>query len=192
MGQALQWSGDGKKLLLKVKGDLFLVDTAAGEWRQLTKTREEEMDPKLSPDGNKLAYRLAKNLFVQDVASGKVTRVTSDGSSTRINGGLDWVYPEELDLGTAFWWSPDSRRIAYLQFDVSGVMEYPQVDLLKMRAQYEPERYPQAGTPNSVVRLGVVAAKCHVFEDGDPGIVAAQRAGMTFTDVRVVLQAKAS
>ncbi|MBN8734430.1 MAG: S9 family peptidase, partial [Acidobacteria bacterium] len=156
--KALQWSGDGKKLLLKVKGDLFLVDTAAGEWRQLTKTREEEMDPKLSPDGSKVAYRLAKNLFVQDVASGKVTRVTSDGSSTRINGGLDWVYPEELDLGTAFWWSPDSRRIAYLQFDVSGVMEYPQVDLLKMRAQYEPERYPQAGTPNSVVRLGVVAA----------------------------------
>ena len=32
--RALQWSGDGKKLLLKVKGDLFLVDTAAGEWRQ--------------------------------------------------------------------------------------------------------------------------------------------------------------
>jgi len=41
-------------------------------------------------------------------------------------------------------------------------------------------------------RLGVAAAKCHVFEDGDPGIVAAQRAGMTFTDVRLVLRAKAS
>jgi HAD superfamily hydrolase (TIGR01509 family) len=41
-------------------------------------------------------------------------------------------------------------------------------------------------------RLGVEATKCHVFEDGDPGIVAAQRAGMTFTDVRLVLQAKAS
>jgi HAD superfamily hydrolase (TIGR01509 family) len=41
-------------------------------------------------------------------------------------------------------------------------------------------------------RLGVPAAKCHVFEDGDPGIVSAQRAGMTYTDVRLVLQAKAS
>jgi HAD superfamily hydrolase (TIGR01509 family) len=41
-------------------------------------------------------------------------------------------------------------------------------------------------------RLGVAAGKCHVFEDGDPGIIAAQRAGMTFTDVRLVLQAKAS
>lgn len=36
-------------------------------------------------------------------------------------------------------------------------------------------------------RLGVPSEKCHVFEDGDPGIVAARAAGMTYTDVRVVL-----
>ncbi len=41
-------------------------------------------------------------------------------------------------------------------------------------------------------RLDVPANKCHVFEDGDPGIISAQRAGMTFTDVRLVLKAKAS
>ena len=41
-------------------------------------------------------------------------------------------------------------------------------------------------------RLGVAAGECHVFEDGDPGIIAAQRAGMTYTDVRLVLKAKAS
>jgi beta-phosphoglucomutase-like phosphatase (HAD superfamily) len=41
-------------------------------------------------------------------------------------------------------------------------------------------------------RLNVPANKCHVFEDGDPGIIAAERAGMTYTDVRLVLQAKAS
>jgi len=96
--KTLQWSSDGAQLLLKVKGDLFLVDAANGEWRQLTKSREEEMDPKLSPDGRKAAYRLARNLFVQDVASGKQMRVTTDGSYTRLNGELDWVYPEELDL----------------------------------------------------------------------------------------------
>lgn len=41
-------------------------------------------------------------------------------------------------------------------------------------------------------RLGVEATKCHVFEDGDPGIVAAQRAGMTFTDIRRVIAARVS
>jgi len=41
-------------------------------------------------------------------------------------------------------------------------------------------------------QLGVTASECHVFEDGDPGIFAAQRAGMTYTDVRHILNAKAS
>lgn len=36
-------------------------------------------------------------------------------------------------------------------------------------------------------RLGVSANKCLVFEDGDPGIIAARRAGMPFVDVREVL-----
>lgn len=41
-------------------------------------------------------------------------------------------------------------------------------------------------------RLGVDPTKCHVFEDGDPGIVAAKAAGMTCTDVRPVLASEAS
>lgn len=41
-------------------------------------------------------------------------------------------------------------------------------------------------------RLGVPPHTCHVFEDGDPGILAAQRAHMTCTDVRIALGAKAS
>ncbi|MBM3811869.1 MAG: alpha/beta fold hydrolase [Acidimicrobiia bacterium] len=156
--QRAQWSGSGKELLLQVRGDLFLYEVGSGKWKQLTKTTETEHDPKLSPDGKKVGYRLAHDLYVLEIASGKQTRLTHDGSPSRGNGELDWVYPEELDLGTAHWWSPDSRHIAYLQFDTSALMVYPHGDITKVRPVSEPQRYPQAGTPNSVVRLGVVAA----------------------------------
>ena len=35
-------------------------------------------------------------------------------------------------------------------------------------------------------RLGVEPTKCHVFEDGEPGLIAAHAAGMTVTDVRLL------
>jgi dipeptidyl-peptidase-4 len=91
-----------------------------------------------------------------ELATHKETRLTSNGSETLRNGETDWVYPEELALGTAYWWSPDSRSIAFLQFDVSREPLYPQVDLRKYRAMLEPQRYPQAGEPNADVALGVV------------------------------------
>ncbi len=154
--QRYQWAPDSSALMIAEGGDLFWVTAATGVARQLTKTESAEADPKLSPDGKRVAYRIAHDLYVQDIASGKVTRLTRDGSETLLNAKLDWVYPEELDLNTAYWWSPDSARIAYLQFDISKEMIYPQADLLKTPAVPEPERYPQAGTPNADVRLGVV------------------------------------
>ncbi len=156
--ESVQWSSNGRDLLIESKGDLFLFHIDSGKWDQLTKTAEAERDPKLSPDGKRVAFRREHDLYTLNIASKAVARLTQDGSATLLNGELDWVYPEELDLGTAFWWSPDSKNIAYLRFDVAREFMYPQVDLRGLRAQYEPERYPQAGTPNAAVRLGVIAA----------------------------------
>ena len=72
---------------------------------------------------------------------------------------MDWVYPEELELPSAWWWSPDSRHIAYMQFDISREPVFPQVSLLNVRGQLEPERYPQPGDPNPDVRIGVISAE---------------------------------
>ncbi len=153
-----QWSPSGKELLLSVSGDLFLFSLDSGKWEQLTQTPVAERDPKLSPDGARVAFRRGHDLYCLDIATRKVTRLTSDGSATLLNGELDWVYPEELNLGTAFWWSPDSKRIAYLQFDTAREFVYPQAALGGLHAVAEPERYPQAGTPNADVHLGVVDA----------------------------------
>jgi len=153
-----QWSSSGAELMVEAEGDLFLVRVESGEWKQLTATAEAERDPKLSPDGLRVSFRRQQDLYTLEIASRKETRLTHDGSPTLLNGQLDWVYPEELDLGTAYWWSPDSKRIAYLQFDISREPVFPQVDLLGARARLEPERYPKAGDPNADVHVGVAPA----------------------------------
>ena len=157
-GGGMQWSPSGQELLMNTGGDLFWITVADGKFTQLTNTSAHEEDPKLSPDATRVAFRRHHDLYVLDIASKKETRLTRNGTATLLNGELDWVYPEELDLGSAYWWSPDGKSIAYMQFDISRVPLYPQSDLLKTKALAEPERYPQAGDPNSDVRIGVIAA----------------------------------
>ncbi len=154
----IQWFADGKRLLVSSSGDLFLVDLANGSFEQLTKTPEIERDPKLSPDNKYVSFRRGPNLYTLNLATKAVTQLTGDGSDTLLNGELDWVYPEELDLSTAHWWSPDSRYIAYMQFDIAHEPLFPQVSLLNHHGILEPERFPQPGDPNADVRIGVVSA----------------------------------
>ena len=154
----IQWSNDATEILIPAGGDLFLYRFATQKTEQLTATPEAESDPQLSPDGTRVAFRRGHDLYLLDIATRRVTPLTHGGSDTLLNGELDWVYPEELYLGQAFWWSPDGRSIAYMQFDTSNEFVYPQTQLTGLRGLYEPERYPQAGTPNAVVRAGIVPA----------------------------------
>jgi dipeptidyl-peptidase-4 len=154
---SLQWFPNGKDLFVSAGGQLFVVH-ADGKSDRLGSATVDAEDPKLSPDGSSVLYRRDFNLYVLTISDGKTTQLTNDGTPTLMNGKLDWVYPEELDLGTASWWSPDSKSIAYFQFNVGKEFVYPQADLLGERAVAEPERYPQAGTPNAKVKLGVVSA----------------------------------
>jgi dipeptidyl-peptidase-4 len=156
--QQIQWFPNGKDLVVASGGDLFVWHVESGKFDQITHTDAAEDDAKLSPDGARVAFRRNHDLYVLDIASKKETRLTSNGSESLRNGELDWVYPEELELGSAYWWSPDSKQIAYLQFDVSREPLYPHADLLGSPPVFEPQRYPQAGEPNADVRIGIVPA----------------------------------
>ncbi|MBP1620906.1 MAG: hypothetical protein H6Q02_1673, partial [Acidobacteria bacterium] len=153
-----QWSPGGDALLLQGDGDLFLFDRATGKVRRLTGSPAEEEVATFSPDGTLVAFVRANDLYTLELASGKETRITGDGSPDRFNGRLDWVYQEEIAGrdGRAYQWSPDSRSIAYLTLDESGVPRFPHVDLLKTHPTVDEQRYPKAGDRNPSWALSVV------------------------------------
>ncbi|MBD2769099.1 DPP IV N-terminal domain-containing protein [Hymenobacter sp. BT664] len=107
-----------------------------------------------SPDGQRVAFTRDNNVFVTDLATMKETAVTTDGVPNKlINGSADWVYEEEFGFAQGFFWSPDSKRLAYYTFDESQVPEY---DMQQWGELYPKEyrfKYPKAGEKNSVVSV---------------------------------------
>ena len=148
-------------LLLRVGDDLYHYDIKSSALVRLTAAAGFEDDPAFSPDGRMVAFTRDGNLFVVDVAAQRERQLTTDGGPQRFNGRLDWVYSEEVyGRGSfrAFWWSPDSTRVAFLQLDQHTVPEFTLTDHIPTRQALEEFDYPKAGDPNPRVKLGVVRA----------------------------------
>ena len=179
----LTWSEDGQRVLIftntrrvwrtNSRGDYWVLDRRSGQLKKLGGDAAEAtlMYAKFNPGATKVAYVRQNDIYVEDLASGSITRLTRDGTDLVINGGSDWVNEEELDLHDCYAWSPDGTRIAFWQFDMHGVGDFPLVYYLGKdreivtRTPYPQNGpyplidhipYPLAGTPNSAVRGGVV------------------------------------
>ena len=111
-----------------------------------------------SPDSTKLAFTRANDLWVVDIASGVETRLTTDGTETVMNGYASWVYYEEIfgrpSRYRAFWWSPDSRALAFYRFDDSEVPMFPIYSPFGQDGTLRRTHYPKAGEKNPEVRIG--------------------------------------
>jgi len=181
----LSWSADGQRVLVftntrrvwrtNSRGDYWLLDRRTGRLKKVGGDAPEAslMYAKFSPDAAKVAFVRQNDIYIEDVASGAITRLTRDGTDLVINGGSDWVNEEELDLHDCYVWSPDGTRIAFWQFDMHGVGDFPLVyylgedrEIVTRPSYPQPGPYPLidhipyplAGTTNSSVRAGVVPA----------------------------------
>ncbi len=154
-GSEYQWAIDGSALLFQTGESLTWFDLKTQSARQLVAGKAALADPKISPDGRYVSFVREHNLWIVDVASGKERAITQGGTEGIRKGELDWVYPEELEIKSAYWWAPDSSAIAYLEMNESKVTQYPLVDFSSYIGDADLERYPVAGGANPVVHVYV-------------------------------------
>ncbi len=111
-----------------------------------------------SPDGKMVAFTRDNNLFLVRLVNMAETQITDDGKKNEIiNGSTDWVYEEEFSLTKAFFWSPDSRRIAFMRFDEREVKEYnmQKWNNVSLYPEDHKFKYPKAGEANSVMAVKI-------------------------------------
>jgi dipeptidyl-peptidase-4 len=156
------WAPDSVHLLFDSNGRLWLYDLRNGTGVEIgfTETASGD-DPKFSPNGEFVSFIRDHGISVvrlKDPGT-PVTAVAPAPNPATLNGEVDWVYEEELDTRSNYFWSPDSNRIAYLQMNEAAVPQYPIAEWIPTHAAVDFQRYPQPGDPNPDVRVGVVGAR---------------------------------
>ena len=152
-----QWDSTGETILVPLGGDVFQVDVESGESTRLLETEAFETDIRLSPDGRTLSFIRDQNLVLLDIGSGEETAITTQGGGLISYGMAEFVAQEELDRSTGYWWSPDSRFIAFSRVDETPVDNIPRLEIAADGgATLVDQRYPRAGTDNAIVDLHII------------------------------------
>ena len=127
------------------------------------------LDPRFSPDGEWVAYVQNNELWVVPAdGTGAPKQLTfGAGESGKTHGLAEYIAQEEMHRTQGYWWSPDSRLLAFEEVDETHIPVYRIIHQGKeaagqgaeRRIEQEDHRYPFAGQPNARVRLGVVSVE---------------------------------
>ena len=145
----------GRRLLIPLGGSLYIYELGTETVTTVT-GGAARLDPKLSPDGERVAFVRDRNLWVRDIGPGTETPLTTSGSETVVNGLAEFIAQEEMGRFEGFWWSPDNRHIAFVEFDEASVPILERVAIGGDGAQLTAQRYPLAGADNVRVRVGII------------------------------------
>lgn len=162
------WAPDSTHILFDSNGRLWLYNLRNGTGVELGFSGLlSGDDPKFSPDDSFVSLVHEHGLAViplhdpgmPTIPLAPAPNPSSADGQVLLNGEVDWVYEEELDVRSNYFWSPDSKKIAYLQMNETQVPQYPLTDWIPTHTAVDWQRFPQPGDPNPTVHLGVVSAK---------------------------------
>lgn len=158
---AYQWAPDSKHLLFDSNGHLWMYDLGNGTGIEMGFAGEtSEDDPKFSPNGESISFVRNHGLAILHLHNSGTTPfiVAPSPNEATLIGQVDWVYEEELDVRSNYFWSPDSKNIAFLEMNEADVPLYPIPDWIPTHPALFLQRYPQPGDPNPNVRVGAISA----------------------------------
>ena len=135
------WSKDHRSILLIGPQSLAWLNLGSGTSRLLVSPEKSDSKPEgeksedqnpdqsigdasLSPDGRSVSFVRDRSLWVVSVSGGPARLVARSKQPFVYEGQPDWPYRNELGLTRAYWWSPDSSSIAYLETDDRAVARY--------------------------------------------------------------------
>lgn len=153
------WAPDSAHLMFDSNGRLWIYDLHNGTGIEIGFTGSAAGDdPKFSPSGEFISFVRDHGLSVVHLRDPGTpnTVVAPPPNQFTSNGEVDWLYLEELETRSNYFWSPDSKSLAFLQVNHSNVPVYPIEDWIPTHAKLTLQSYPQAGDPNPDVRVGVV------------------------------------
>jgi len=124
-------------------------------------------DAALSPNGQYIVYGKCQDLYIYKVLYKSEVPILEDSykKGQDIFYGLsDWLYEEEFGITRMFWFSPESKQVAFVRLDEKNVPTFTwQTYLDKSYPQLESLRYPKAGAQNS-------CASARVYDISTKGI----------------------
>ncbi|MEO7003406.1 MAG: DPP IV N-terminal domain-containing protein [Ktedonobacterales bacterium] len=159
-------AGAADRMLIPVNGAIYVRDGLGADATLRLIVESDSQTPlampALSPDGEQIAFVRDAELYVVAAAGGAPQQITSGARGTgKTNGLAEYVAQEELHRTEGFWWSADSRSIAYTEVDETHIPLYRiahQGGDVPGETAEEAHRYPFAGQANAVVRLAVISA----------------------------------
>jgi dipeptidyl-peptidase-4 len=162
------WSPDGKRLLVPIAGNLYLIDVSKPDAARMVASGNV-LDPKISPKGRYVSFVRDQNLFVIDLDTNQQRQLTTDGKGTIHNGEAEFVAQEEMGQTSGYYWAPDDSAIAYKRYDEAPVPVVKRFEIYADRTDVIEQRYPAAGDPNVLVQLKIVSPTSGQIRDVDLG-----------------------